>query len=83
MVLPNWLNFDGVKYPNVPKLSVALMHVQLVISSQFQSLLGQATFFHRDWSWNIFYGHFLPSADSRRANTTFLQKNVCKYSLTS
>ena len=26
-----------------------------------------ATFFHGDWSWNIFYGHSLPSTDSRRA----------------
>ena len=26
-----------------------------------------ATFFRGDWSWNIFYGHSLPSADSRRA----------------
>ena len=26
-----------------------------------------ATFFHRDWSWNNFYDHSLPSADSRRA----------------
>ena len=28
------------------------------------------------WSWNIFYGHFLPSADSRRADVSFWQKNV-------
>ena len=26
-----------------------------------------ATFFRGDWSWNIFYDHSLPSADSRRA----------------
>ena len=26
-----------------------------------------ATFFRGDWSWNIFYGHAFPSADSRRA----------------
>ena len=35
-----------------------------------------ATFFHGDWSWNIFYGHFLPSADSRRAVVSFWRKNV-------
>ena len=35
-----------------------------------------ATFFCRDWSWNIFYGHSLPSADSRRAVVSFWQKNV-------
>ena len=35
-----------------------------------------ATFFHGDWSWNIFYGHSLPSADSRRAIVSFWRKNV-------
>ena len=30
-----------------------------------------ATFFREDWSWNIFYGHSLPSADSRRAVVSF------------
>ena len=35
-----------------------------------------ATFFRGDWSWNIFYGHSLPSADSRRAVVSFLRKNV-------
>ena len=35
-----------------------------------------ATFFHGDWSWNIFYGHSLPSADSRRAVFSFWRKNV-------
>ena len=35
-----------------------------------------ATFFRGDWSWNIFYGHSLPSADSRRADVSFWRKNV-------
>ena len=35
-----------------------------------------ATFFRRDWSWNIFYVHSLPSADSRRAVVSFWRKNV-------
>ena len=35
-----------------------------------------ATFFRWDWSWNIFYGHSLPSADSRRAVVNFWRKNV-------
>ena len=29
-----------------------------------------------DWSWNIFYGHCLPSAESRRAVVSFWRKNV-------
>ena len=32
--------------------------------------------FRGDWSWNIFYGHSLPSADSRRAVVSFWRKNV-------
>ena len=35
-----------------------------------------ATFFRGDWSWNIFYGHSLPSANSRRAVVSFWRKNV-------
>ena len=35
-----------------------------------------ATFYRGDWSWNIFYGHSLPSADSRRAVVSFWRKNV-------
>ena len=37
---------------------------------------GLATFFCEDWSWNIFYDHSLPSADSRRAVVSFWWKNV-------
>ena len=40
-----------------------------------------ATFFHGDWSWNIFYGHSLPSIDSRRAGQ-FLAKECAQYWLT-
>ena len=35
-----------------------------------------ATFFCGDWSWNIFYGHSLPSAESRRAVFSCWRKNV-------
>ena len=37
---------------------------------------GLATFFHGEWSWNIFYGHSLPSAESRRAVVSFWQRNA-------
>ena len=33
-----------------------------------------ATFFRGDWSWNIFYGHSLPSADSGRAVVSFWRR---------
>ena len=44
--------------------------------SWVQPLQRSATFFRGDWSWNIFYGHSLPSADSRRAVVSFWRKNV-------
>ena len=44
--------------------------------SRVQPPSRSATFFRGDWSWNIFYGHPLPSADSRRAVVSFWRKNV-------
>ena len=41
--------------------------------------LGPPTFFHGDWSWNIFYSHSFSSAESRRSFVSFWQKNVHKY----
>ena len=38
--------------------------------------LRSPTFFPGDWSLNIFYGHSLPSAESRRAVLSFWRKNV-------
>ena len=38
---------------------------------QVQPLADLVTFFHGDWSWNIFYSHSLPSPDSRRAVVSF------------
>ena len=43
--------------------------------SRVQPLLRSATFFHGD-DHEIFYGHSLPSADSRRAVVSFWRKNV-------
>ena len=44
--------------------------------SRVQPPTRSATFFRGDWSWNIFYGHSLPSANSRRAVVSFWRKNV-------
>ena len=44
--------------------------------SWVQPPLRSATFFRGDWSGNIFYGHSLPSSDSRRVVFSFWQKNV-------
>ena len=44
--------------------------------SRVQTPPRSVTFFQGDWSWNIFYGHSLPSADSRRAVVSFWGKNV-------
>ena len=43
---------------------MCILHNQEVAGS---TRAGSATFFHGDLSRNIFYGHSLPSADSRRA----------------
>ena len=46
---------------------LSLMCLWLVIRrSQVWTLLGPVTFCFLDWSWNHFYSHSLPSADSRR-----------------
>ena len=47
-------------------------------TSWILSRLGTATFSSGDWSWNIFYGHSLPSAGSRRTVFSFWRKNVHK-----
>ena len=53
------------------------MLIQLVIRRlRVQTPPGRQHSFVEIWSWNIFYGHCLPSADSRRADVSFWQKNV-------
>ena len=49
---------------------------RLVIRRAWVHGSGPATFFHWDWSWNLFYGHSLPSADSRREVVSYLRKKV-------
>ena len=63
----------NVQTPQVPWLGAVRLETR---RSRVQPPPRSATFFHRDWSWNIFYGHSLPSADSRRAVISFWRKNV-------
>ena len=39
---------------------------------------GPVPYFRGDWSWNIFYGHSPPSADSRRVGVSYKRKYVHK-----
>ena len=57
-------------------------HESLDHTTDMRTPPGPATFFSGDWSWNIFYGHSLPSADSRRAVVSFLRL-IMKYCLRS
>ena len=50
--------------------------IRLETRPRVQPPLRSATFFPGDWSRNIFYGHSLLSADSRRAVVSFWWKNV-------
>ena len=53
------------------------MRIGLVIrKSWVRSLPGPETFFRRNWLWNVFYCHSVPSTDSRRAVVSFRPKNV-------
>ena len=68
------LNYSFIELPAlVAQLDTHLTSDQEVASS---TPTGLATFFPGDWSWNIFFGHSLPFADSRRAVVIFWQKNV-------
>ena len=52
------------------------MRIPLVIRRlQVRHLPGRQHSFMEIWLWNIFYGHSIPSGDSRRA-VSFWQKNV-------
>ena len=60
-------------YASLGSLDACLTDDQEVVGS---TPTGSATFFRGDWSWNIFYVHSFPSADSRRAFISFWWKNV-------
>ena len=64
-------------YANALLLSLAQLDAcptgnQEIVSSW----LWFGTIFRWDGSWNLFYGHSLPSADSRREVVSYLQKNM-------
>ena len=63
--IPVWP--QGLSWMHVPTGNHEAM---CLIPAMFDNILSQRLilkYFLRDWSWNIFYGHSLPSADSRRA----------------
>ena len=53
------------------------MHIHLVTRRLWVQCFGLALFplFCWDWSWNLFYGHSLPFADSRMAVVSYWQRN--------
>ena len=64
---PSLFNYSIYSYTELLAILI-LISLRLVIRrSPVWSPLGSATFFFVDWSWNIFYDHFIPSVDSRRA----------------
>ena len=89
--LPNLYNFDPHK-PHFYIVKVGFTGVFIIFiglggsvgcavrletrRSRVQPPPRSATFFRGSWSWNIFYGHSLPSADSGRAVVSFWRKNV-------
>ena len=50
------------------------MRVRLACGRSRVRSSGQATFFRGDWSWNHFYDHSFPSADSSRAVVSYWQR---------
>ena len=67
--------------PDTPEVKTGLLQLIRAGSgssggwARFRSS-GPATFFCGDWSWNHFYGHFLPTADSSRAVVIYWWKDV-------
>ena len=51
--------------------------------SQVQPPPRSATFFHWDWSWNIFYSHSLPFRFFKKGGCHFLAKKCAQYWLTA
>ena len=73
----NWYTLRGDNYDSAGLDDSVGCAVRLETRrSRVQPPPRSATFFRGDWSWNIFYGHSLPSADSRRAVVSFWRKNV-------
>ena len=65
------------EYPQCMFFMEIHVYVKLPALDACQMVL--ATLLYGDWSGNSFYGHTLPSADSRRAVVSVWQKNVHKY----
>ena len=67
----NWATEAGVCFWFIYTCCDIRKDIFEVRKSRVQPPPRSATFFRGDWSWNTFYGHSLPSADSRRALVSF------------
>ena len=70
--LPNFFN-KAILPASVAHLDARSTCDQVVADS---TPAGSATFFCGDWSWFFFYGHSLPSVDSRKTVVSFWRKNM-------
>ena len=68
LVMVHYVKFYSILPASMAQLDARLTEDQEVAGS---TLIRSATFIRRDWSWNTFYGHSLPSADTRRAVVSF------------
>ena len=64
---------SALRISNFLPVSLNLLFFFLFLPFLWLPKISYKTFFLGDWSWNLFYGHSLPSADSRRAVVSFFQ----------
>ena len=67
---------NGMFAVNIKSLQRFRMHVRLACRRSRVRSSGPSTFFRGDCSWNHFYGHSLPTADTSRAVVSYWRKDV-------
>ena len=72
-----WIQYVSIDLKGCRVRWFSWMRVRLVIRRlRVRFPLGRQHSFVEIWPWNIFYGHSLPFADSRRAVVSFWRKNL-------